>query len=209
MSESFVNIGLAVERYDRYSGLWVMEQEIEEAHSWTKQAAQIWMSGFLFTPTLVASVLDTGNVSRTLETPSNDNGQNWMRSTAAAGDATVGIVVGTGSSAVDRDDIAVSGANEATKIAHGSGAGQLDYKAVAYPDSNVALAITGGYRSRIQRQFENLSGGAITINEVALYVSNDLDGAGTAIFCVLRDLLTVSIPNTELKRVQYRLDFLI
>jgi len=82
--------------------------------------------------------------------------------TAAISDTTHGIVVGT-----DNTPPAVNDHALGAQIAHGTGAGQVQYGNMAYglPASTAAVS-----SFTVVRAFSNVSGGAITINEVGLYV---------------------------------------
>jgi len=127
--------------------------------------------------------------SGTLAGISNTGGQ----IAAPAGNTAYGIVVGTGNAAVAIDDYKLG-----TQILHGSGAGQLDHKAVTF-DAFQVVGSVASFRSK--RQFENLSGSTITITESGLYVWFN----GTYYFCTLRDLLTTpfNILNTQIAEFRY------
>lgn len=97
--------------------------------------------------------------------------------------ATYGIVVGTGTNVVDESDIALQ-----TKIAHGTGAGQLQHGAMSIAGPGISGADTTAVLSRA---FTNGTGSTITVQEVALYIGDD---AGPAdFFMILRDLSTQAI----------------
>jgi hypothetical protein len=112
-------------------------------------------------------------------------------------DDTYGIVVGTGTLELSLDQYA-----PASKIAHGTGSGQLDYGLSSYEDLGLDTGVTPPvYRFRITRTFSNLSGAAININEVCLFArsywkyssatSNDVK------YMIARDVLstTYTVPN--------------
>ncbi len=120
------------------------------------------------------SITDTGGTSRTIPTSVNNYGIN-----ANAGDATKGVVVGTGSTAV-----AISDNKLATQIAHGVGSGQLSHSIY----STTAPQTSGtSRRFLLTRSFANASGGTITVNEVGVYVSAGDSGYE---FCAIRDLVS-------------------
>ena len=98
------------------------------------------------------TVKDTGNTSR-------NSALSFYTFSAAATNSNFGIVVGTGNTAVAIGDYAL-----ATKIAHGTGATQLQYGA------HTLGAITGttSYAWTITRAFVNSSGGNIVIAETGL-----------------------------------------
>ncbi len=117
---------------------------------------------------------------------------------ALVNDATHGIVVGTGDAAVDNTDIALE-----TKIAHGSGAGQLTHgaqgiEAVAVVGANVDL--------ELKRAFTNNSGGAIIVKEVGLYMKSKQNGT-YAYFMVIRDVLApaITVPDMCSLTIYYTL----
>lgn len=99
------------------------------------------------------SVVDTGSVTRTVTTDAN-----IFRSDAAAAVTTNGLTVGTGSAAVALTNRALS-----TKIAEGSGVGQLLHRAMAF---NAPTTTGDEVRMIITRQYQNSSGGTISISEV-------------------------------------------
>lgn len=140
----------------------------------------------------VAGVTDTGGTNRTLA-----EAKESFDCSAPAGDATNGIVVGTGDTAVDVTDYAIE-----TLIAHGVGAGQLSYSAVTYSalvisDPNVSFTL--------QRDFTNSSGGTITVKEEAIYCLTKDSGAAPRLFCIVRDVETtgVGVDDGENLRVTY------
>jgi len=93
-----------------------------------------------------------------------------------------GIVVGTGVGAVAPGNYAL-----ATQIAHGVGAGQLSYGACSVGTPTIAGAQS---TLTVSRPFTNGSGGAITINEIGLYIHARESTVGSArYFCMIRDLV--------------------
>jgi hypothetical protein len=114
---------------------------------------------------------------------------------------TMGIQVGSGADAVSPTDYALG-----TKIAHGRGAGELEYGGCEL----VNLAVAAPNVSfDIRRYFTNLSGGNVTVNEVGIYAAGtqyiSSDWGNTWSFCIARDLLgaPVVVADTELLRVTY------
>ncbi len=109
-----------------------------------------------------------------------------------AGDATYGIVVGTGTTAVGNTDNKLT-----TQIAHGSGAAQLNYGA----ESQVAAQVVGANVDYTHsRTFQNLSGATITITEIGMYVK---DSTNTWYFCWIHDLATQAVLNNQTATVTY------
>lgn len=143
-------------------------------------------------------VRDTSNVLRQVT-----SGKQTFAANAPTGDATFGIVAGTGNTAPTITDYALQ-----AQVAHGVGAGQLQYGNVAYglPASD---ATTSSFT--ITRNFANASGNPITVNEIGLYVKAQegrFDGSArqTRIFMTIRDVLAggIAVPNGETLTVNYR-----
>ncbi|MCD6132244.1 MAG: hypothetical protein J7J61_09105 [Candidatus Hydrothermae bacterium] len=108
----------------------------------------------------------------------------------------VGIVVGSGTTAVAPDDYKLE-----TQIAHGTGTGQLIYLGCGLKP--VVVSAPDAYMDLV-RFFENQSGGDVTINEVGIYA---VDGYDYYQFCICRDVLatSVTVANGELLKVRYRI----
>lgn len=105
----------------------------------------------------------------------------------------IGVVVGTGTTAVAPDDYALT-----TKIAEGSGSGQLQHfgtkvgpVAVSSPDASFD----------IERIFRNESGNSIEVSEIGLYARTD----GSYMACLIKDLLAspVEVADGEILKVKY------
>ena len=92
------------------------------------------------------------------------------------------IRVGTGSTAVDRDDFVIE-----TEIADGSASGEMD-RAVGIEYEGI-LGTSAGYIVLFERTFTNNSGASITINEVVIY---HLAG-GAVNFLGIRDVLSTGV----------------
>jgi len=108
----------------------------------------------------------------------------------------IGIVVGTGVGAVAPTNYALG-----AKIAHGNGAGQLEY------GGNEILPIVIAAPSAsfiIRRYFTNNSGGAITVQEAGIYAKITITTNYAYAACIARDLTgAVAVANTEILRVTY------
>lgn len=115
----------------------------------------------------------------------------------------IGIVVGTGNTAVTPQDYAL-----VTKVAHGNAANQMLYGgqeilAPTFADPNGSMVL--------RRLFENVSGGSITVNEVGIYAPAGYRVYTSAYhyyayeFCVARDVVSpgVAVANTEWLKVTY------
>lgn len=127
-------------------------------------------------------------------------------SNALVNDDTFSVVVGTGNTAPTITDYAME-----TKIAHGAGAGQLQYSLTAFglPTSNATQS-----HFTITRDFSNASGGDITVNEIGLYqrarevgiVLSD-NSRSLHVFLTIRDTIIggIVIGNGETLTINYRL----
>ena len=95
-----------------------------------------------------------------------------------------GIVAGTGNTASDFDDIALE-----TPIAHGNGAGQLDYSTHAHSAVGTSPS-DGEIVSTYERTLTNNSGGTITVRELGLIgATNSGTGDLTNAHLLERDVL--------------------
>ena len=138
-------------------------------------------------------VLDTAGVDRGLDNATNE----WIEANGDAAEDTQGILVGTNNTAVSLDDYALG-----TKIAHGAGAGQLEYAQMSFtwPDIDGSNVDCANFR-----RFDNNSGGSITVEEVGL-VGYSEGQSGTAYYFLLaRDLKNFAISNGQAAVVEYRL----
>lgn len=156
----------------------------EECRSFVKQWVQIIKANFQALGE--ENTRDRTNTLRTVSCYYNDI-------KGAAGDYNKGILVGTGSTPVNISDYKLE-----TPITHGSAAGQLNHKAVTF-DAFQLIGSTA--RFTLRRQFENLSGGTITVNEVGIYARD----SGPYDYCIVRDVLAVpqQILNGQIMEGRY------
>jgi len=134
------------------------------------------------------AVKDTSDVNR-----SPNNPVKQFRLAAAAGNATLGIQVGTDATAV-----AITQTKLIVPIAEGVGAGQLNYQLLA-----VTVPATIGSRryTLATRSFVNNSGNTIIVREIGMIVDQD-DWK----FLIARDICTAeqgTILNTQTLAVTY------
>lgn len=118
---------------------------------------------------------------------------------AGAGIDTFGTLVGTGTDAESFEDYELQ-----TKIASGSGAGELAYGAhVAHAETYTAGTKT--YKVDLHRYFNNNSGSTIGVNELGLAANGHAPGSNNSKFLVARDKLgtVVNIPDTGQLKVTY------
>ena len=141
-------------------------------------------------------IRDTGNVVR-----NTYKNADLLQCDAGAGVVTNGVVVGTGTVAPTIDDYALGAI-----IAHGTGAGQLQYSAMTFgaPASDATTS-----QFTLTRDFANGSGGAITVNEIGLF-SRAYDGANQY-FMTIRDVIAggISVPNGQTLTVNYRIQAVV
>jgi len=173
----------------------VTEQRSKRGESFLRQFLDIWYMVAEGTHPAVASLItDYTNTGRWVF----PNRYTWTV-TGAAGDVTRGIIVGTGNTAPDISNYYIE-----TLIAHGVGAGQLQYSltSVAAPASDVTTS-----QFTITRNFANGSGGAITVNEIACCVLVQAYPSATSYyFTIIRDVIAggIAVPNGQTLTVNYR-----
>ncbi len=172
---------------------------VTPTNSWLQQMAQL-MNG-LFKAVAEPDVTDYGGTDRTIDASSPGF---TLHANAGVSITTFGILVGTGTGAEDKDDNALG-----TLIADGAGATQLEYSATTV--FTPPLGITGGYRIRIERQFDNASGSTISIAEVGLALTHSDSGGTQRFFLVIRDKLSSAqdVLDSEGAVFQYRIDFMV
>ena len=141
----------------------------------------------------LAGVVDTSGTSQTVLAIQGGT----LRCDAAAADATNGVVVGTGTTAVSISDTALG-----TIIANGSGAGQLNYLAVTFG----APSVSGSSCSfTVQRIANNGSGASITVTEIGIYCKAANLGGTVIYLLTIRDVLasSLAVPNGGAITVTY------
>lgn len=169
------------------------EAVVMPTNSWVKGMAAI-----LYTSLAIdtSSATDIDGNAVTVGTDSTKR----MDATASAGGINGGIVLGTGTTAVDRDDNSVE-----TEIADGAGSGQLEYQSQNFSSLRT---ITGGYEVVLTRQVDNLSGADVDIKEAGVYVTTSMS-TGTDQLCILRDRISpaYTLGDGESVVVKYRLQW--
>jgi len=112
-----------------------------------------------------------------------------------------GIVVGKGETPVSPEDYALD-----DKIAHGTGAGQLDYGAHTFEDVLVEDKVS---KFRVSRTFSNVSGASITVKEIGIiawcYWRDSASVHKDVKFLIVRDVLATptTIPDGASLNVRY------
>lgn len=128
------------------------------------------------------SIKDTGNVARSMPDALTTTSYIFWAGALVTVD-THGIQVGSGSTAVTRDDYVL-----ATKMGNGNGAGQMAYGAttVESPDGTPPATTF-----RVVRTFTNNYGSTQTVYEIGLVIdSYSATGGADRFFLVARDVLT-------------------
>ena len=179
----------------------VIEHRREESKSLVKNFLLLLNAGFRIS---TSSVVDTGGTARNTGAGygwhrwyhgsySSIDGYGGWSALAGAGDDTFGIVVGTGDTPVTADDY-----NLASKIAHGTDAGQLSYnESVLYDPVVTGTAV----RQEFRRQFTNNSGADITVKEIGLIVKTNYDNY---LVMIIRDVITpLTIPDGGKSMIRY------
>jgi len=138
-------------------------------------------------------VKTTDGVTRTVRHPSYGS-YPFLKLASGAGDDKYGIQVGTGTTTPANLDYCLE-----SKIAHGTGAGQLEYQATSIADPT---EVAGNIDWVISRVFRNASGATITVNEIGMVAMCVADGY-YSYFLIARDLLTFDILDGESKSVGY------
>jgi hypothetical protein len=219
---------ITLQRYDREYNL--LEEKEIQSRSWLLNLIKLLYLDHLGTS--LAGVIDITNTARTLHATAVSDVRYIKSSLAMAGcgggsydifcpghifpfdnwqhiyvisvvDAVhpgenVGIVIGTGVGAVAPLDYALG-----TKVAHGTGAGQMEHGGTeilipTFADPNGSMVM--------RRYLRNNSGGNITVQEVGIYATGVKygDDAHIWLFCVARDLTGgFAVADTEILRVTY------
>jgi hypothetical protein len=115
---------------------------------------------------------------------------------AAEGVDSVGIVLGTGTTPVGLGQY-----NLVSKIPHGDGSGQLHYYECVISD----LTTDTAWSFKVERMFDNLSGAAITVYEVGLFIFLPTGQAEESMIMLARDVVSggISVPSPGTLTVRY------
>ena len=170
----------------------VTEHRVMRSRSYVRQFLELlWVEMNQTPATIPLSMRDVNNVLKDIYARYVN-----FRVDGAVGITTLGIIVGTGTTAPTINDYTIE-----TIIAHGGVGGQLNYS-----DTTIAAAASDATTSQltITRDFANASGGDITVNEIALY-SQGTDGANQ-VFMFIRDVIAggILVPNGQTLTVNYR-----
>lgn len=174
----------------------VTDHRLMRSKSFVRQFLELlWVQTYQIPELAPYSVRDTANALQDI-----CEGGYTFDATAAIGDVTHGIIVGTGTTAPTINNHVIE-----TLIDHDAApptGGRLQYGAVAFgaPASDATTS-----QFTITRDFANASGGAITVNEIALYV-RAFDGAAAYYFMIIRDVIAggIAVPDGQTLTVNYR-----
>jgi len=171
----------------------VTQHQVMKSRSFVRQFLELlWVQATQIPEIKCYSIKDWANFTR--DVPASGY---VFASDALANDHSYGIIVGTGTTAPTINDYVVE-----AKISHGTGAGQLQYSAVSFgaPASDATTS-----QFTITRDFANASGGAITVNEIALYVKGYRYDS-TYHFMTIRDVISggILVPDGQTLTVNYR-----
>jgi hypothetical protein len=174
----------------------VIEKHSKKSESFVRQFLELlWIqaAGIPEVTGFASGIRDIGN---TLRTGIHQSGYNFACN-GGAGEVNFGIIVGTDNTAPTINDYVLG-----TPIAHGVGAGQLQYSAVTFA---VPVADATTTQFTITRDFANGSGGPITVQEVALYVKG-FDYNTTYYFMAIRDVIPggIAVANGQTLTLNYR-----
>jgi hypothetical protein len=195
-------LGLALELTVRDKRGKVTEHRVLKSESFVRQFLELLYVQMTYQPDGIMSVRDTTNNLRDVKSYLSTGTANInviFDMAAVANDTNYGILVGTGNTAPTINDYMIE-----TLIAHGVGAGQLQYGLVAFgaPASDATTS-----QITVTRDFANGSGGAITVNEIGL-VCRAPYGPATSIeyFLIVRDVIGggINVPNGQTLTVNYR-----
>ena len=174
----------------------VTDHRVMRSKSFVRQFLELlWIQAFQLPEVTPYNMRDTANALQDI-----CEGGYIFASNGGAGVITHGIIVGTGTTAPTIDDYAIE-----TLIDHDAApptAGRLQYSAVTFgaPASDATTS-----QFTITRNFANASGGAITVNEIALYVKGYKYNT-IRHFMVIRDVIGggIAVPAGQTLTVNYR-----
>ncbi|RKX68017.1 MAG: hypothetical protein DRP41_00285 [Thermodesulfobacteriota bacterium] len=120
-----------------------------------------------------------------------------LKAGAASGNDNFGVQAGTGTNAVSINDNALQ-----SKIAHGTGSGQLQYGGVTF---GATACDASKCECTITRDFANGSGGDITVNELGLVLQ--MHDGGNKNILVARDVVSggIAVANGQTLTVNYKI----
>jgi hypothetical protein len=174
----------------------IKEQHTQKSESFVQAFIQLLFIKMAVTPYGSAiAVTDTGNTARNMICHRGAVTYKWMFETTAAATVVInGIIIGTGNTAPVIGNYAIE-----TLIPHAT----MNYSAVTW---GLPAADATTSQLTITRNFSNVSGGAVTVNEIALYCMAYDNTATVRYFCIIRDVIAggIAVPNGQTLTVNYR-----
>ncbi len=134
------------------------------------------------------SIKDTSNTAQTMK---------WTNKAVEAGSGltTYGILAGIGETAPANTDYAMQ-----TLIAHGTGAGQMQYSSCSVGSASV---VGSNVDMTIVRSLTNNSGGTITIKEIGIVISAQDSTTTQRYFLIVRDAVSQAVLNDEVASILF------
>jgi hypothetical protein len=181
----------------------LLERKRFKSHSWLRQFIDWLRMCALQIPASTSvsqmTINDVTNTSRTVPNASSDYAPAFVVAYCAGANVDgYGLVVGSGDAPNSISTYAL-----ASKIAHGSGSGQLIHNATTV--EAVTNPSGGDLQFRVIRTFTNNSGTSVVVKEIGIYGSLRDSGINWRSFCIARDVLPSpsSIPDGATMTLRY------
>jgi hypothetical protein len=178
----------------------LLEHKRIKSHSWLRAfIGWLKMCATVGGATFGATITDITGTARTVPYSGTAYVSAFaMGYNGGAGVETIGILVGSGDTPNSINTYAL-----ASKIAHGTGSGQLVHGATTVED--VTNPSGNDLQFRVTRTFTNNSGASVTTKEIGIYGAVADSGNTTRYFCIVRDVLPSpsSIPDGATMTVRY------
>ena len=178
----------------------LLERKRIKSHSWLRAfIGWLRMCALQGGPVYTTTITDVTGTGRTVPYASSASVSAFvMGYNGGAGVDTYGIFVGSG----DTPNTILTYAL-ASKIAHGTGSGQLVHGATTVED--VTNPSGNDLQFRVTRTFTNNSGASVTVKEVGIYGGVADTGGTGRYFCIVRDVLPSpsSIPDGATMTIRY------
>ena len=144
----------------------------------------------------IETILDRDNVSHAFPNLYS-NAAPHMSINATSTIDDYGIIVGTGDTPVDVDDVDLE-----SPISHGTGSGQLLYGSTTIEEVQTSDSTSS---FRVTRSFSNSSGASITVKEIGMAIKHSHRDDGDLHILIARDVLPspTSIPDGASLTVRY------
>lgn len=174
----------------------ITEHRVMKSKSFVQQLLQLLYAKMALSPVSapVANVRDTTNNLRSVVNAYQSAAGLTFDVNAAITVITYGIVIGTGALAPTISDFQLG-----TPIAHAT----MNHSAMTF-GTPAADATTS--QVTLTRNFTNVSGAPVTVNEIALYCRATDSGGAIRYFMVIRDVIAggMAVPNGQTLTANYR-----